>query len=318
MVATPPRVASRMARTPGTAPSRPAIIVVHRRRVRGQVGLDVELAAGQHDRHAVVADRPGHDDRVTGAGGGDTEGQIVLDHPHPGRIDVAAVRLAPLDHLGVAGDDLHPGRRRGGGHGRHDRGQVGDGEAFLQHEAGRQVQRGGAGHRQVVDGPVHGQVADVAAGEEQRRNDVGVGGQRQPRIADPQLRGVLQRLEQRVAERVEEHRLDQGLGGLAAGPVRHGDPLFPDPRAAAPGPVDPVQHLLLAVGRAAGPPARPRLPGRPVLGAPVRGRPVLGGRALGRRVLLVLAQGLVHPAGPPLAHGRVSSTSTTRRRLMRP
>jgi hypothetical protein len=227
---------------------------------------------------------------------------MMLHHAHPGSIDVAAVGLAPLDHLGVAGDHLHPGRLGGGGHGRHDRGQVGDGEALLQHEAGRQVQRGRAGHRQVVDGPVHGQVADIAAGKEQRRNDVGVGGQRQPRATHLQLRGVLQRLEQRVAERVQEHRLHQGPAGLAAGPVRHGDPLFPDPRAAAPGLVDPVQHLLLAVGRGAG------LPGRP-------GR---GGRVLGGRVLLVLAQGLVDPVGPAAGHGRVSSTSTTRRRLIRP
>ena len=37
---------------------------------------------------------------------------------------------------------------------------------------------------QVVDGAVDGQVADVAAGEEQRRDHVGVGGERQPGAAD--------------------------------------------------------------------------------------------------------------------------------------
>ena len=35
----------------------------------------------------------------------------MLDQADPGRIDVAAVRLALLDHLGVAGDHLHPGDR---------------------------------------------------------------------------------------------------------------------------------------------------------------------------------------------------------------
>ena len=64
-----------------------------------------------------------------------------------------------------------------------------------------------------------------------------------------QLRGVLERLEERVAERVEEDRLDQGLGRLAARAVRHRDAFFPDPRAAAPGAVDAVQDLLLPVGQ---------------------------------------------------------------------
>ena len=41
-------------------------------------------------------------------------------------------------------------------HRRDDSGQVRDGEAFLEDEAGRQVQRGGAGHGQVVDRAVDG------------------------------------------------------------------------------------------------------------------------------------------------------------------
>jgi hypothetical protein len=64
-----------------------------------------------------------------------------------------------------------------------------------------------------------------------------------------QRRRVLQRLEQRVAERVEEDRLDQGLRRLAAGSVRHRDALFPDLGAAPPRAVDPVQHLLFPVGQ---------------------------------------------------------------------
>ena len=62
-----------------------------------------------------------------------------------------------------------------------------------------------------------------------------------------QLGGVLERLEEGVAEGVEEDRLDQGLGRLAARPVRHRDAFFPDPRAAAPGAVDAVKDLLLPV-----------------------------------------------------------------------
>jgi hypothetical protein len=99
-------------------------------------------------------------------------------------------------------------------------------------------------------------VADVPAGEEERRHHVGVGGKREPGLAtasdaaesgDAQLGGVLKRFEQRIAERVEEDGLDQRVRRLAAGAVRHGDPLFPDPRVPSPRPVDAVKHLLLAV-----------------------------------------------------------------------
>ena len=225
---------------------------VQRGGVRLDVRLDVQLAAGQHDRDAVVADRAGHDDRVSRPGQRDPElGRILGDQADSGRVDVAAVGLALLHHLGVAGDDLDAGRRGGRLHRLGDADQVGDSEALLEDEPGRQVQRGGAGHRQVVDGAVDGEVADVAAGEEQRRDDVGIGGEREPGAGDVQPGRVLELLEPGVAERVEEHGLDQGLGRLAARAVRHRDALFPHLGPTAAGPVDAVEHLLLAVGRAA-------------------------------------------------------------------
>ena len=223
-------------------------------------------------------------------------------------VDVAAVGLALLDHLGVAGDDLHPGRGGRVPHGLGDPAQVGDREALLEDEPGRQVQRRGAGHGQVVDRAVDGQVADVAAGEEQRRDHVGVGGERQPGAVDPQLRGVLERLEQRVAEGVEEDRLDQGVRRLAAGAVRHRDAFFPDPGAAPPGAVDAVQDLLLPVRQ------------RQLAPAPGSGRVRLF-------VLGMLAERLVDPARlavhpvTDLAGGHdrpTSAASGTRVRFIRP
>jgi hypothetical protein len=267
MVATPPRVASRSARTP--------------------------------------ADRAGHDHRVAGLGVRHAQGHVVLDHAHAGGVDVAPVGLAPLHHLGVPGDHLHPRDLGRGLHRGHDLDQVGDREALLQDEPGGQVERGRAGHRQVVDGPVDREVADVAAGKDQRRHHVGVGGQSDPAAVHVELGGVFQGLEQRVAERVQEDRLDQGPGGLAAGPVGHGDPLLADLRPAAPGLVDAVEDLLLAVG----------------------GRGRLRAGMLRRGVLLVLAQGLVDPGAPAGAGacarararaGHEMLTSTTRRRFIRP
>ena len=89
--------------------------------------------------------------------------------------------------------------------------------------------------------------------------------------------------------------------------MRHRDAFFPDPRAAAPGPVDPVQDLLLPVGQRQLAPAR-RVPGRVEL------------LVLRLLVLLVLAERLVDPArlALDLAGGHALLTSATRLRFIRP
>lgn len=219
---------------------------VERGGVRRHVGLDVQLAPGQHDRDAVLADRAGHEDGVAGPGVRDTERRIPLQQSDPGRGDVAAVGLAALHHLGVPGHDRHLRRRGGPRHRRADPPQVLDREALLQDETGRQVQRPGPAHRKVVHGAVDGEVADVAAGEEQRGDHVGVGREREPRAARGEDRAVLQRFEQRVAERVEEHRLDQRLGRLAARAVGHRDVLLAHAGLPLPGAVDAFEDLFLA------------------------------------------------------------------------
>ena len=64
---------------------------------------------------------------------------------------------------------------------RGDAAQVGDREALLDDEPGRERERPRAGDREVVDRAVDGELADVAAGEEERLDDVGVGREREPR-----------------------------------------------------------------------------------------------------------------------------------------
>ena len=247
IVATPPRVASRRGPDPGRAVEQPGHQPVQRGGVGQQVSFDVQLTAGQHDRDAMVADRAGHDDRVARLGLRHPQRDVPLEDTHAGRVDVAAVGLAALDDLGVAGDDLHPGRGRRVPHRFGDPAQVGDRETLLQDEPGRLVLGRGPAHGQVVDRAVDGQLADVPAGEEQRRDHVGVGGQRDPGRAGLERGRVLQRFQQRVAEGVQEHRLDQRVRGLAAGAVRHRYAFLAHLGTAAPGLVDPVQDLLLPV-----------------------------------------------------------------------
>ena len=100
------------------------------------------------------------------------------------------------------------------------------------------------------------------------------------RAVDVQPRGVLQRLQQRVAEGVEEDSLDQRLRRLAAGAVRHRDAVFLDPRPGPAGPVDALQHEFLADG------ARQRL----------RRAVMLEPGGLAARLRVMFAQCLLHPA----------------------
>ena len=180
IVATPPRVASRIARTPGTASSRPAI-----RPFSGAVSDTTSASMSSSPRASMIVmpwSPIGPDTMIASPGWASATPRETSreSSPDPGGVDVAAVGLAPLHDLRVPGDDADPRRSSGVAHGRGDPDQVGDGEALLEDEARRQVQRRRAGHGQVVDRAVDGQVTDVAAGEEQRRHDVGVGGEREP------------------------------------------------------------------------------------------------------------------------------------------
>ena len=73
-------------------------------------------------------------------------------------------------------------------HRRDDALQVGQGQPLFEDERGRQEQRSGAADRQVVDRAVHRQPADVAAGEEDRPDHEGIGGE-----GDARLRTALRR-----------------------------------------------------------------------------------------------------------------------------
>ncbi len=110
----------------------------------------------------MVPERSTTSPTVTADGGQVAAGR---DDPDPGRRDVHPVGRATVDDLGVAGHDGHACGRRGLGHVRHHLAQHVDGQALLEHEGGGEREGARPHHGQVVDGPVHGQVAHRAAGE---------------------------------------------------------------------------------------------------------------------------------------------------------
>ncbi len=141
---------------------------------------ELEPFAHTHHRHPVLADGAGQQHGIASGGAlGPHIGARPHD-PHPSGGDVDAVAATPLDDLGVAGHDGHTRSPRGGTHGVGDARQHVDRCAFLDHEGRREVKRNRTGAGQIVDRAVNSERPDVAAREEQRRHDEGIGAQGEP------------------------------------------------------------------------------------------------------------------------------------------
>src|SRR3972149_5145186 len=122
------------------------------RRVAPEVDLEREIAAGDHDGHPVVAERPGDEDAVARPDLLRAEPDPVAEGADPGCHAGQAVRTPPLDDLRVAGDDRDAGRSCGPAHRGRDPPQAGDREGLLDHEPGREPQGAGAGPGGIVCG----------------------------------------------------------------------------------------------------------------------------------------------------------------------
>jgi hypothetical protein len=101
--------------------------------------------------------------------------------------------------------------------------QIGERQALFEDEAGSQIERRRAEHGDVVDRAVDRQATDIAAGKEQRRNDMPVGGHHQPARRYGHHRAVVALPEKVVAEMLGEQLLDQLCHGPAAAAMRHVD-----------------------------------------------------------------------------------------------
>ena len=128
-----------------------------------------------HDGDTVVAQCSRHQNDVAGAAVGAAERHARGYLAHAGGIDIDAVGPAALDHLSVARDYGHARLVRRLGHRLHNLAEPIHGIALFEDKAARQVTHVGARGRDVVDGSTHGEAADVATGEELRRDYKAVG-----------------------------------------------------------------------------------------------------------------------------------------------
>jgi hypothetical protein len=177
--ASPPRVGSRIARVPGAA-SRSAPVSPFRAAQSLDIRLEIEPARLGHDRHAMIAQCARDQDPVAGpdiaramATPSRTIPKPVVEMKTPSPLPRSTTLVSPVTIS-------HAGRFRGLGHRTGDPVQIGQRQAFFEDEADRQREGLGPAHGHVVDRAVHRKRADVAAGEEERRDDEPVGGDREP------------------------------------------------------------------------------------------------------------------------------------------
>ncbi len=158
--------------------------------------------------------------------------------------------MAALDDLRVAGHDLDAGRSSGPS----DRLDLGTQdvarETLLEDHREAERERPGTAHGEVVDGAVDRELADRSAREAQGLDDEAVGREREPRRTGLDRRDIRQRVERRRGEGGDEDALDQRLGRLATGAVRHRDVRVPQFRSSRSLLGDHVQHALLSLADA--------------------------------------------------------------------
>ena len=194
-----------------------------RRRVGAQIRLEVQFAPRQHDRHSVVTHGPGHQDHVTGADGGRAEGDRAFEHPDAGRRDVAAVGLPPLHHFGVAGDDVDA---RGGGGAPPCRRRCGAGRSMGKPSSRMKLAdrcRGRApptARSLTVPLTARSPIEPPGKNSGDTTKASVVNASRVPFDGEDGL--VLERLQARVAQRVEEDGIDQGGAGACRRPRARG------------------------------------------------------------------------------------------------
>ena len=123
--------------------------------------------------------------------GGDVE--VGHHQADAGGIDENAVAVAAIDYLGVAGNDRHAHFAGGRRHRLDHAAERFHRQSFFEDEARGEIERLGAGHRQVVDRAIDGQLADVAAGEQERPDHEGIGRQGQSAAGDIHDRAIVGR-----------------------------------------------------------------------------------------------------------------------------
>ena len=110
-----------------------------------------------------------------------------------------------LDHLRVTCHDLYARFVSGAGHRFDDLLKLRDFKTLFAHEAGREVTRLRAAHRDVIHRTGNGEGSDVAAREEERTDHVSVAGNDRGALDFREECAIVSLVENRVREVLAEH-----------------------------------------------------------------------------------------------------------------
>ena len=195
----------------------------HRTRIRAEVRVQIQFAARQQNRDAVIADGTRKKNLVARPNRGGRNAQPRNQMADPRSRDVHLIGLAVLDDFGIAARDHDTGGFRGSRHGAHFRFENVGRQSGFQHVTDDQRLRPRSRNRQVIHGSVHRQLADGTAGKAQRPDHETVGGHRDARAVDVDVSGVAQRRGNRSEKKRREQPVDQPAARLAAGAMSHLD-----------------------------------------------------------------------------------------------
>jgi hypothetical protein len=143
--------------------------------------------------------------------------------PKAAGVDVDTVAVTAINDLGIASDQFYPGAARSRSHAACDCRQAIERHPFFQDEPGAQEERLRAAHGDVVDGAVHCQFPDVAAGKEKWSHHERIRRICQAHPADRDQRCVSHIDCARLCKRWKKQVFDQFRREFAAAAMPHDD-----------------------------------------------------------------------------------------------
>src|SRR6476660_8358066 len=106
-------------------------------------------------------DRPADDNFIADHRSCALDGHLVRNNAYARSIDENFVRLAAIDYLRGACDEFDAGVISRSMHRLHDAPEILHRQTLFENKTGREIKRARAAHRQVVNGPVNSEFADV-------------------------------------------------------------------------------------------------------------------------------------------------------------
>ena len=149
------------------------------RAVALQFAIEAQLFTQIKDGCAVVAQSAADNQHVARRQARRAPMNVGGNRAHPGGVDKQFIRRAATDDLGIAGDDCDVCRFGRFSHGVNHRFQRLQRQTLFDNKPAGEITGDRAADRHVVGGAAYRQLADIAAGEEQRVNHIAVGGKRE-------------------------------------------------------------------------------------------------------------------------------------------